>query len=838
MEFTRSEIEAAIASIDRDPTPIIGRRSIAYNLHYRDEVYPPILILSIANQLKGGSELSIDNFQSTEKAFEVFQKLGPEFSVRKKENEGYSYVKFFQELAKKLLGYRERQSELIQILRDIGNEKNLDDFDGTSKFPLREIDPFTFFAFFMKVSAPEKRRLLFRKLKQRLALLTPTPDGFDGVPSAQAMKMWYFSYEEYRKPDDIPTLWKLAEEALAGNITNATFKRALDIKAVGLAKLTQGLFYLDPERYYPIDKHIGFIEREGVSLNIESAVEYLNALDAIRNKFNLPFYQLSHQAWKYSKDNEGTENDESTVEENEKSMSKTTNTTSSINQILFGPPGTGKTYHTITEALKIVSPEYYSLHKSDRIKLQDHFNELLIKDWTKTEGQIAFCTFHQSFSYEDFVEGIKPLAPEQNDKHLRYDIVPGIFKSICRLAEAVNNAQTLAKERLVSLTQSEFDSATFYKISLGDSTKAEDAEIYEHCVNNNCISVGFGEGIDFSGMDEGAVSAAVSENHLEPYTAQIINYFKNYLKKGDYVVVSNGNSYIRALGKVTGDYYYDPDAAIGYDHFREVEWIFKNVEIPVDEFYQKVLSQQTLYKLNRDLIKLQFFVQAVNQETQPSIKKDFVIIIDEINRGNVSSIFGELITLIEPTKRAGNPEALEVVLPYSKQKFSVPSNVHIIGTMNTADRSIESLDTALRRRFSFKEMSPNTGVLKNESKSKGMIDGIDLTRLLDMINYRLEKLIDKDHKIGHSYFMHATSIEDLNRVFLDRIIPLLEEYFFGDFGKIGLVLGDSFVKKSSSNGLTFAKFSDYDNDVAADLLSRSVYQIKPKNEWNYKSVYE
>jgi hypothetical protein len=515
-----------------------------------------------------------------------------------------------------------------------------------------------------------------------------------------------------------------------------------------------------------------------------------------------------------------------------------TNHQSPLNLILFGPPGTGKTYHTITESVKIIDPEYFKVNNSNRDKLQDRFNDLLIKDWEKPEGQISFCTFHQSFNYEDFVEGIKPLKPEKGDTSIKYDIINGIFKKICRLADASNNAQLLVKENMVSLTQAEFNKAIFYKLSLGDSTKDEDKEIYEYCVSNNTISIGFGASIDFTGKNEEQVNQIVESEKVDPFTSQAINYFKNYLKTGNYVVVSYGNTYIRALGKVIGEYEYKPDAEIRYKHFRKVEWLFKDVEIPVSEFYQKNLSQQTIYKLKSEFIIPSFFVRQEKPSEIIVEQKKFVLVIDEINRGNVSSIFGELITLIEPSKRTGKPEALEVVLPYSKERFTVPSNVYLIGTMNTADRSIESLDTALRRRFSFKEMMPNPKLISTEGKSKGTVNDIDLVKLLQKMNERIEKLIDKDHKIGHSYFLEVKNVEDLKLTFKDKVIPLLEEYFFGDFGKIGLVLGSSFIKKEEITDFDFAGFSDYDPQTEQDLRQRSVFKIKEETSWDYKGIYE
>jgi hypothetical protein len=213
----------------------------------------------------------------------------------------------------------------------------------------------------------------------------------------------------------------------------------------------------------------------------------------------------------------------------------------------------------------------------------------------------------------------------------------------------------------------------------------------------------------------------------------------------------------------------------------------------------------------------------------------YALFIDEINRGNVANIFGELITLIEPDKREGMDNELSVKLPYSKTIFSVPNNLDIIGTMNTADRSVEALDTALRRRFEFEEMLPDSSLL-----SKIICEDIKLDRMLNTINGRIEKLLDKDHQIGHSYFMNSSSelsIEDLQGIFNNKIMPLLQEYFYGDFGKIGLVLGNSFIKENKEK-IDFSKFPYDDHDL---IDERKVYQlsdIENLEAADFKSIYE
>ncbi|MBK8855683.1 MAG: AAA family ATPase [Saprospiraceae bacterium] len=513
-----------------------------------------------------------------------------------------------------------------------------------------------------------------------------------------------------------------------------------------------------------------------------------------------------------------------------------------LNIILFGPPGTGKTYHSINESVEIIDPEFYQINKEDRESLRSFYNEKLIVDWETTNGQIVFCTFHQSFSYEDFVEGIKPQKPTDSDTYLKYNVEDGIFKRMCLLAEKNLKSQNIQNQKLISLTEEEFKNAQFYKLSLGDYAENETKALYEYWKENNVISIGFGDGLDFTGKNEAEVTALYQEKYKDDFGANAINLFKNYLKTGNYIVISKGNQHVRAIGKVTGEYFYDPTTEMRHKHFRKVSWIFNDQEIPVEDIYTKNLSQQTIYKMKSEGIQKSFFIHSSVNEIpeEHEEQKNYVLIIDEINRGNVASIFGELITLIETDKRAGNNEELKVVLPYSKDSFTVPSNLYLIGTMNTADRSIEALDTALRRRFSFKEMAPDPALIRMEGSlkdSNGMINDVDVVALMIAINDRIEKLIDKDHKIGHAYFMDLETIDDLKLAFKDKVIPLLEEYFFGDYGKIGLVLGVSFVAQSSSETFSFANFSAYDGQITQDLADRAIYKIKPADEWDFVSVY-
>lgn len=254
---------------------------------------------------------------------------------------------------------------------------------------------------------------------------------------------------------------------------------------------------------------------------------------------------------------------------------------------------------------------------------------------------------------------------------------------------------------------------------------------------------------------------------------------------------------------------------VSFSRTKKLQEVFSDLSVikNIDKEFRSVIggSNSTAY-----WAVLNYINQKIKSETKsfqqkvPLSQQPYIIIIDEINRGNVSQIFGELITLIEEDKRLGKDEALEVTLPYSKEKFGVPPNLYIIGTMNTADRSVEALDTALRRRFSFVEMMPQYDAI-----STILFDDFNLGDVLKTINERLEVLLDRDHTIGHSYFIKIKSNDTnaLKNVFQNNIIPLLQEYFYNDYEKMAMVLGEGFfeIKKANDNKVTFSKLSfDYE----------------------------
>jgi len=435
-----------------------------------------------------------------------------------------------------------------------------------------------------------------------------------------------------------------------------------------------------------------------------------------------------------------------------------------LNQILFGAPGTGKTYHTKKMAVEIINGK----KERTRKEINEEYEELI------EAGQIVFTTFHQSLSYEDFIEGIKP---ETIDGNVTYEVKDGIFKRLCSQA-------------------------------IEQKPKNSDIEIYD--------------------FDKGwnDLIAEVEQNFLSDSMLLLPILTQD---KGVYVteITDNGNLKIKPKNSRL-----DIDYIVSYNRTKKLQEAFPDLSVVknIDKEFRSVIggSNSTAYWAVLNFInnKIKENNRIIPDYEEP---KTHVLIIDEINRGNVSAIFGELITLLEEDKREGNPEHTEVKLPYSGKKFSVPNNVCIIGTMNTADRSVEALDTALRRRFSFVEMQPKPDILSK-------VGNVDLSKLLETINKRIEVLIDKDHQIGHSYFIGIQDLEDLRRTFKDKIIPLLEEYFYGDFGKIGLVLGGKFIE-SVENEIAFPKNFTYEEDFLED---KKIYHITPFKDWDekaFKSIY-
>ncbi|ECK8445095.1 AAA family ATPase [Campylobacter jejuni] len=446
----------------------------------------------------------------------------------------------------------------------------------------------------------------------------------------------------------------------------------------------------------------------------------------------------------------------------------------SLNQILYGSPGTGKTYHTIDKALEILGE---NLESRDEKKAK--FDEYV------KNGQIVFTTFHQSYGYEEFVEGIKPrIDSKENSKEIEYEIKDGIFKELCEKAldnyeNSILNTDELNKK--IELKEKVENFLNWLLETNEPIGKTKGGNFFVVEIDNKTIVI-YSEGVErFDGIFNLNLSI-----------------FMELLKCKD-----EFNNATEMFKKVFNRDYADR----------------------THTYYFNLVKKFKAYEEKQLTAKIE------NNKNNDNSLKPYIIIIDEINRGNLSKIFGELITLIEPSKRIGEKEELKVILPYSKKEFGVPKNVYIIGTMNTADRSITSLDTALRRRFEFIEMMPDVSKLSMDC------EGINLQELLKAINTRIEYLLDREKTIGHAFFIGVENLNDLKSIFQNKIIPLLQEYFYNDYALINAVLNDNgmiFEDKKDDKYLQKIKNLDSVNS------ERSIYNIASFDDkiWDKIEIYQ
>lgn len=478
------------------------------------------------------------------------------------------------------------------------------------------------------------------------------------------------------------------------------------------------------------------------------------------------------------------------------------------NLILYGPPGTSKTYSVVDRCLEIIDAKKYLKLVNDpesRQEAEKAFDELC------ANNRIVFATFHQSYSYEDFIEGFRPVPDSTGNGTLHFDPMPGVFRSLCERARRVSG-----QSRKFDIPKGQ----RFRKMSLGDTQGGEE-DVFDYCVKEGRVALGWGGPVDYSKAESRKEIQDLYEqgNDETPgFGAEAIARLKLTVQNGDLVVISDGNMKARAIARITGDYFYDPDSPIEYSHFRNAEWLYTGESVPVQKILKdKVFSQQAIYSFNPDDLNMDGIEELLGgQKSEPG---NYVMIIDEINRGNISKIFGELITLIEDDKRIkADGTGLQVTLPYSKTRFGVPENVYIIGTMNTADRSIALLDAALRRRFDFEEVPPSPELL-DPIEVKGAPE-LSLSRMLSVMNERIELLFDRDHAIGHAYFLALgknPEFAGIKKVFLNKIIPLLREYFHDDWPRIRAVLNENakrepreqMIRARPADGATMGPLSDF-----------------------------
>lgn len=403
-----------------------------------------------------------------------------------------------------------------------------------------------------------------------------------------------------------------------------------------------------------------------------------------------------------------------------------------LNQILYGPPGTGKTWNTVTRAVTII--EGCEVAAENRGEVKRRFEEY------RKAGQVEMVTFHQNYAYEDFIEGIRPVVEDDADGQMAFEMRHGVFRDIVdraarNLRESSPDDQSFDVDELIQsfleFVERGLESGNEFSIDVPEA----DTPIRLTGVRRRKTGDINGFFLDVRGRDRGRALLVMRRDYRKFYSERIASYKD-----------------IEPINKAAKG----PWHSFARDHYGMMERLKKYH----DEEWER-------------------------EPAAPVERKNFVLILDEINRGNIARIFGELITLVEESRRIGSEDETKVTLPNSGDEFGVPENLYLIGTMNTADRSIALLDTALRRRFEFVEMMPDSSLLDKE------VGDIHLGSLLDAMNERIRFLRDREHQIGHTYFLEVNDLEGLRAVFQNRILPLLQEYFYDDWAKIEAVLGNN-----------------------------------------------
>lgn len=679
----------------------------------------------------------------------------------------FTWIPYYKEFAQRLTQFQKDRKRLLNLIYNNRDEllaKYLHDQGGEGDL-LEDIDPFTVFGLFNRGIKHENRINSAKLFKNILDIKADIPKDFEGIPVLNNQKSHFFGFRSHRGKNDIQNLWNLFIKVVNDENFEEEYNTVIK-QFIIKVNITMGLFWIRPEKFLAFDRTNRQYLKEQYGIKLPNKApeysEYMKILDSINKKMasgeikENTFYELSANANNLGYDNSDYDS------YLEWGSFYTELWKKRKNIILQGAPGTGKTYRIPELVVRLCEPEF-DANNATRKELMSVYNRL------KEEKRVMFTTFHQSMDYEDWLEGLRPVL--ENDQ-VTYKIESGIFKRLCTEAE-----RPLSAKKDVNIS----DEAIVWKVSLSGTG---DNPVRRDCMKNGYIRIGwdgYGENI----TEETDWSIHNGEGKT------ILNAFINTMKVGDVVMSCYSSRTIDAIGIVTGEYEWH-DNFEHYKRVRRVKWLVKDINEDIVKLNDdKTMTLGTVYRLNAiTLDKVKSLLDKYEaSKTLIDNNKPYVIVIDEFNRGNVSKIFGELITLLEPDKRKGMRNAESVLLPYSKKEFYIPSNVFLVATMNTADRSLDTIDYAIRRRFAFITVKPqeidddnfNSELFREVSSlfisnyDEYAESGFDDTIKLLSAETLSEEYRPEDVWIGHSYFIMDGEYALQDRL-LFEIIPLLEEY--------------------------------------------------------------
>ena len=746
----------------------------------------------------------------------------------------FTWVPIYAELADAILKLRDNQPELVRVTQDL-TKKGLraipidDRFGDGTTGQLREMDPFTFFTNFNRGITDANRLAILAELKDIFGLKSQLPTDFTAIPIAHNMSAWFIAYDRVRKPSDVPTLWAMAAAARAGGpdeMDPELFAKALALKGVSIAKMTMGLFWFNPREYLSLDRPMRDYLRKArvLKAKVSSLQTYRDLIARVRDDLGNDFIAISHDAWKashqpdkrywaggflFGKSEDGKPKRmlDEFIEDNywthgyprDADKASGRKTWELFDKIQPGDEFAIKGYggrndlhvYYVGEVIgKDADSGRISLKRLERALYQGKGPKGASPGWFHTLTEVR---------EPEAVQSVFEGKPTQSDE----GVVPDVSIPVARNHIYYGPPGTGKTYRLLQLARKHFSDSTARNEAVPTAEDIQELPLWQVLA---LALADLGASTVPELVEHPFVSAKREASEAKSFNAQMWVNLQTHTKADCENVSYSTRREPLIFAK-------DPDSRWSVDvdvlekavpGWRSLANRSSEAQISRDKRYVFVTFHQSfsyedfvegirpatdddlgiVYQLTPGV-----FRRIVSRALNDPDGRPHAIFIDEINRANIAKVFGELITLLEEDKRLGGENETTVQLPYSAETFGVPSNLWVIGSMNTADRSIALLDTALRRRFDFEELMPDSDVVRESTGNDGVVGDVDIAALLDTMNQRIEFLYSRDHMLGHSYLLQLENLTELRDVFTEQLIPMLKEYFYEDWDKVCLVLG-------------------------------------------------